>query len=177
MIDVKPSQQAASSENVETMPIKVRKLGHAVLVVNDIERTTRFWTEIMGFKVSDRNEQGMVFLRYGGDHHTIGLAEAKEKGPLPGRDRAGLSHLAFEVGSMDELFHIRDFLKKKGVKITFEGRKGPGSNPGVEFLDPDGYGIELYAYMDQIGWDGKSRPPEQWHRVSSLEEVVANPLP
>ena len=162
---------------METTPIKVRKLGHAVMVVNDIERTTKFWTEIMGFKVSDRNEQGMVFLHFGGDHHTIGLASAREHSELPGRDRVGLDHLAFEVGSMDELFRTRDFLKSKGIPITFEGRKGPGSNPGVEFLDPDGYKVEVYAGMDQIGEDGKSRPSEQWHRVSSLEDVVANPLP
>ena len=162
---------------MSSTPVKVRKLGHAVLVVNDIEATTRFWTEIMGFKVSDRNEQGMVFLRYGGDHHTIGLAQAKDKGALPGHDQPGLSHLAFEVGTMDELFRIRDFLEANGVKITFEGRKGPGSNPGIEFLDPDGFQVELYAGMDQIGWDGHSRPPEQWNRVRSLEEVVANPLP
>ena len=162
---------------METTPINVRKLGHAVLVVNDIELTTKFWTEIMGFKVSDRNEQGMVFLHYGGDHHTIGLASAKQPGALQGHDQPGLSHLAFEVGSMDELFRMRDFLKQKGVTISFEGRKGPGSNPGLEFLDPDGFLIEVYAGMDQIGWDGKSRPADQWNRVRSLEEVVANPLP
>jgi catechol 2,3-dioxygenase-like lactoylglutathione lyase family enzyme len=162
---------------METSPIKVRKLGHAVLVVNDIERTTKFWTEIMGFKVSDTNEQGMVFLRFGGDHHTIGLAAAKEKGDLPGRTRTGLDHLAFEVGSMDELFRTRDFLREKGVEVTFEGRKGPGSNPGLEFLDPDGFKVEVYAGMDQVGWEGKSRPASQWHRVSTLEDVVANPLP
>jgi hypothetical protein len=63
------------------------------------------------------------------------------------------------------------------VPITFDGRKGPGCNPGVEFLDPDGYTIELYASMDQIGWDGRSRPKEEWRRVKSLEEAVANPLP
>ena len=162
---------------METTPVHVRKLGHAVLVVNDIEASTRFWTDIMGFKISDRNEQGMVFLRHAGDHHTIGLAEATDKGPLPGKAQPGLSHLAFEVGSMDELFRMRDFLKERGVQITFEGRKGPGSNPGLEFLDPDGFQIEVYAGMDQIGWEGKSRPADQWSRVKSLEEVVANPLP
>ena len=47
----------------ETTPVKVKKLGHVVFTVSDIERTTKFWTEIMDFQVSDRNAYGMVFLR------------------------------------------------------------------------------------------------------------------
>ena len=34
-------------------PVKVRKPGHVVFTVSDIERTTKFWTDIMGFQVSD----------------------------------------------------------------------------------------------------------------------------
>ncbi len=167
----------AEGVDVQTTPIRVKKLGHVVYRVSDLERSVKFWTEIMGFQVSDRNEHGMVFLRHGADHHTIALAPAKENPGLPTRDQVGLDHFALEVESVWELFKIRDFLRAKGVPIIFEGRRGPGCNPGVEFLDPDGFKIELYACMDQIGWDGKSRPPEQWRRANSLEEVVANPVP
>lgn len=158
-------------------PVRVKKLGHVVFHVSDIERSTRFWTEIMGFQVSDRNEHGMVFLRNGSDHHTIGLTTAREKVDLPSRDQVGFDHCALEVSSVSELFKIRDFLKAKGVTIHYEGRRGPGCNPGIEFYDPDGFSIELYACMDQIGWDGKSRPAEQWRRATSLEEAAANPVP
>lgn len=157
-------------------PIKVKKLGHVVFSVSDIERSTKFWTEIMGFQVTDRNEHGMVFLRHGSDHHTIGLAPAKESRDLPKKGQLGFDHCALEVGSVAELFKIREFLRSKGVPIVYEGRRGPGCNPGVEFLDPDGFMIELYASMDQIGWDGKSRPADQWKRATSLEEAVANPV-
>ncbi|MFQ5904567.1 MAG: VOC family protein, partial [Candidatus Binatia bacterium] len=125
----------------------------------------------------DRNEHGMVFLRHGSDHHTIGLAPAKDKNVQLKKGQLGFDHCALEVGSFSELFEIRDFLRSKGVTITYEGRKGPGCNPGVEFLDPDGLTIELYTSMDQIGWDGKSRPPEEWRRARSLEEAIANPVP
>jgi hypothetical protein len=47
----------------------------------------------------------------------------------------------------------------------------------VEFYDPDGYKIEIYAAMDQIGTDGRSRPANEWKRATTLEEAVANPLP
>ncbi|MFQ5540595.1 MAG: VOC family protein [Candidatus Binatia bacterium] len=168
------AQTEASTQ--QTTPVQAKKLGHVVFSVSDVERTTKFWTEIMGFKVSDRNEHGMVFLRNASDHHTIALAPAKEKDGELKMGRVGFHHCALEVESVSELFKIRDFLRAKRVKIIYEGRRGPGCNPGVEFLDPDGLSIELYASMDQIGWDEESRPPEQWKRADSLEEVVANPV-
>jgi catechol 2,3-dioxygenase-like lactoylglutathione lyase family enzyme len=159
-------------------PVRVKKLGHVVLRVSDVDRSTRFWTEVLGFKVSDRNEQGMVFLRHGSDHHTIALAPARENVPLPDKARGqlGFDHMALEVENVSELVAIRDFLRTRDVPIVFEGRRGPGSNPGVEFLDPDGYMIELYASMDQIGPDGASRPADEWRRATSLEEAISTPV-
>lgn len=157
-------------------PIKVRKLGHVVYEVTDVERTTRFWTDIMGFTVSDRNEGGMVFLHSAGDHHSIALVPSPEK-KKPGKDALQIHHWAMEVDSAETLFAARDFLRGRGIPISYEGRRGPGGNIGVEFKDPDGYTVEIYYGMDQIKDDGKSRPPEQWSRAKTLEEAVDNPLP
>ena len=158
-------------------PINITKLGHVVYSVRDLDRSMKFWTDIMGFKFSDKNENGMVFFRNATDHHTIALMEAKEKNDLPKRGELGFDHMAFEVGSVSELFKIRDFLKANNVTITYEGRRGPGGNPGVEFLDPDGYQIEIYSTMDQVGTDGRSRPANEWRRATTLEDAVAHPLP
>ncbi len=171
------SQVRTENPVQETTPIKVQKLGHVVFQVSNVERSTKFWTEIMGFKVSDKNENGMIFLHNASDHHTIALAPAKEQNELPGPAQVRFHHCALEVASVSELFKIRDFLRSKNVKIVYEGRRGPGGNPGVEFVDPDGFNIEIYASMDQIGSDGKSRPASEWSRATTLEEVVANPLP
>ena len=160
-----------------TTPVNVKKLGHVVFTVSDIERTTAFWTEVMGFQVSDRNELGMVFLRSGSDHHTVALVPAKTTREAPAEGQPGFHHCALEVGTVSELFKIRDFLRAKGVPIVYEGRRGPGGNPGIEFKDPDGFNIEIYSAMDQIGTDGQSRPADQWRRAKTLEEAVANPLP
>jgi catechol 2,3-dioxygenase len=157
--------------------VKVRKLGHVVFTVSDIARSTRFWTEIMGLQVSDRNERGMVFLRHGSDHHTIALAPAEVPGDGLREGQPGFHHCALEVETVSELFRIRDFLREQGVPILYEGRRGPGGNPGIEFKDPDGFNIEIYSSMDQIGADGQSRPAEQWRRAKTLEEAVAHPLP
>lgn len=161
----------------EKSPIHIKKIGHVVLSVSDIERSSKFWTEIMGFKFSDKNEFGMQFFRNATDHHTVALLQAKEKTELPKQGQVGFDHMALEVATVSELFKIRDFLKSKGVTIFYEGRRGPGGNPGLEFYDPDGYKIEIYSAMDQVGTDGKSRPANEWKRATTLEEAVANPLP
>jgi catechol 2,3-dioxygenase len=158
-------------------PVKVRKLGHVVFTVSDVERSTRFWTDIMGFQVSDHNERGMVFLRNASDHHTIALVPAETPSDVPKEGQPGFHHCALEVETVSELFKIRDFLREKDVPIVYEGRRGPGGNPGIEFKDPDGFNIEIYSSMDQIGADGQSRPAEQWRRAKTLEEAVAHPLP
>jgi hypothetical protein len=82
-----------------------------------------------------------------------------------------------EVASLDELFEIREFLRTKGVPITGEGRKGPGCNIELSFRDPDGYSLELYCSMDQIGPNNRARPATQWRRVNTLEEARDKPLP
>jgi catechol 2,3-dioxygenase-like lactoylglutathione lyase family enzyme len=168
-----------TDEQVELKsPVRVKKLGHVVYRVRDIDRSVKFYTEILNFRVSDVNENGMVFLNACGDHHTIGLAQAAagEAAQQPDRSQLGLGHFAMEVSSLDELFEIREFLKAKGVKIVGEGRKGPGCNIGVELHDPDGYTVELYCNMDQIGPNNRSRPADQWRRAKTLEEARDNPL-
>jgi len=158
-------------------PIKVNKLGHLVYEVSDVERTVKFWTQVMGFVETDRNEIGMVFFRCGADHHAIGLKPGKAKSRASSEEGLRMEHLALEVDNVDVLFKARDWLKKNNIPVVFEGRKGAGGNAAVHFRDPDGYEFELYCGMDQIDESGHLRPPEQFHRVSSLEDVVANPLP
>ena len=161
----------------EKSPINIKKIGHIVYTCSDLERTSKFWTEIMGFKFSDKNEMrhGVFPQRHGSSHHRLDASDGKNH--CPSAAKWASITWRFEVASVSELFKIRDFLKSKGVTIFYEGRRGPGGNPGVEFYDPDGYKIEIYAAMDQIGTDGKSRPANEWSRATTLEEAVNNPLP
>ena len=160
-----------------TSPIKVNKLGHLVYEVSDIERSARFWTEVMGFVETDRNEIGMVFFRCAADHHAIGLKPGKAKSRPDAGSALKVEHLALEVESIDVLFQARDYLKRNNIPVVFEGRKGAGGNMGLHFLDPDGYEFEIYYNMDQDDESGRTRPQDQFHRVKSLEDAVANPLP
>jgi catechol 2,3-dioxygenase-like lactoylglutathione lyase family enzyme len=167
-----------SAPKTASSPVVVHKLSHVVLEVGDLSASLDFWTRIMGFEVSDRNEKGLVFLHNGPDHHTIGLIESPGKIRPDPEAGVRVQHFAFEVhGGVDRLFEIRRFLRDNGVEITFEGRHGAGGNIDLAFRDPDGYMIELNCGMDQPNAEGRYRPPSQFRRANSLEEAVANPLP
>jgi catechol 2,3-dioxygenase len=159
------------------MPFNITKLGHIVLNVADVERSTKFYTEVMGLKVSDVYTDeiapgGMVFFRFNGDHHGIAVV-----GSMPGESPAiELNHLALEVATLDEVFIAREHLKKHNVKIDFEGRRRAGAQIAVEFRDPDGHRLEIYWGLDQVGGDGYVRPPEEWVWAHSLEEAVDKPV-
>ena len=170
------STPSATESPASEIPFRINKIGHVVFFVKDLERSLRFYTEVLPFRLTDVNEGGMRFLSCGGDHHTLALVPRPE-GEMAPPDSVRMHHFAMEVDSMETLFKIRDWLKQHDVKFVYEGRRGPGSNPGIEFLDPDGYALELYAEMDQVPWGGESRPADQWSRAQTLEDVVAKPLP
>jgi len=159
-------------------PVRVRKLGHVVLQVRDVERSTKFYTEVFNFRVSDRNPEGGVFLTAVGDHHTVGLfPSAGEAAATPAKDAVRLHHFAMQVDSIEELFEIRAYLRERGVPIVFEGRRRLGGHTSVEFLDPDGYHLELYCDMDQLKPDGRSRPLASGPQPRTLEAARDNPKP
>jgi catechol 2,3-dioxygenase len=160
------------------MPFKIGKIGHAVLVVRDIDASVRFYTQVLGFKVSDVYPDSMVkgrmvFMRFNEDHHGLGLVG---QGGEISRQRE-LHHIAFEVPTIDEVFRARDYLTKNGVPIDFHGRRRAGSQVSVEFRDPDGHSIEIFWGLDKVNWDGEARPPEEWVPKHTLEEAVDHAPP
>ena len=172
MMETAKSLQAADKPS----PVRIRKLGHVVIRVRDLERSMKFYTEVLNFRVSDRNPEGAVFLTSVGDHHTVALFPPKgEAAETAAKDAVRLHHFAMEVGSIDELFEIRSYLQERGVPIVFEGRHRFGGHTSIEFLDPDGYQLELYCDMDQLRADGRSRP--QAAGLRTLEEARDHPKP
>ena len=160
------------------MDFQIRKVGHVVLQVTNLEHSTAFYTQVLGFKVSDVYPEemmpgGMVFLRCNTDHHCLALVGDGD-GQNSNRE---LHHLAFEVASLSEVLAARDRLREQGAKIDFEGRRRAGCQIAVEFRDPDNHSLEIYWGVDQVGSDGRVRPANEWHGVKSLEEAIANPVP
>jgi catechol 2,3-dioxygenase-like lactoylglutathione lyase family enzyme len=159
------------------LPFQLRKLGHVVLNVTDLEASVRFYTGVLGLEVSDRYPDtmvpgGMVFMRCNADHHGVALVGGASKG-----ERSSLNHFAFEVATLDEVFRARAWLRKHDVPIVFEGRRRAGCQIAVEFQDPDGNNLEVYWGIDQVGTNGYVRPASEWRQARTLEDAVANVVP
>ena len=155
---------------------QLRKIGHVVLNVSDLAASERFYTEILGFEVSDRYPDsmvpgGMLFLRCNTDHHGVALVGGAQKAA-----KSSLNHFAFEVGTPAEVFRARAWLREQGVPIHFEGRRRAGCQLAVEFQDPDGNNLEIYWGLDQVGTGGHVRPASEWRQALTLEDAVANPV-
>jgi len=108
-------------------PFTIGKLGHVVLNVSDIERSTRFYVEVLGFQISDVYPEtmvpgGMVFMRFNPDHHGVALV-----GSLADESKSTeLNHIAFEVATLDEVLRAKEHLERHGVTPDFAGRRRAG---------------------------------------------------
>ena len=160
------------------MPFRIGKIGHVVINVRDVARSVRFYTETLGFEVSDIYPDamvpgGMAFLRCNPDHHGIALVGSASAAS----ENLDLNHIAFEVATIDEVLRARDHLRSHGVAIDFEGRRRAGCQLAVEFRDPDNHRLEIYWGIDQIGSDGRARPSEEWNGVRGLDAAIGDPVP
>jgi catechol 2,3-dioxygenase len=171
------AEKLKKRQRPQGMPFKISKIGHVVLNVSDMERAVRFYTDVLGFSVSDVYPEsmvpgGMVFMRFHHDHHGVALVGSR-KGDNPNNE---LNHLAFEVKTLDEVIRARDHLKKHKVQVDFEGRRRAGVQIAVEFRDPDNHRLEIFWGVDQVGSDGIVRPASEWKWAHSLDDAINDPV-
>jgi catechol 2,3-dioxygenase len=145
--------------------------------VRDVERSVRFYTQVLGFEISDLYPDemvpgGMAFLRCNADHHGVALVGSLDTESAS----TELNHMAFEVATLDEVMRAREHLRTNGVELDFEGRRRAGCQIAVEFRDPDGHRLEIYWGIDQFGSDGRARPPHEWKGVRGIENAIADPV-
>ena len=132
------------------------KLGHVAFFVNDVKRTTDFYCDVLGFRVSDWMGDFFSFLRCGADHHTINLMQANE-------DRH--FHTAFELRDWGHMLTACDHLSLNGYKLLWgPGRHGIGHNLFAYHRAPNGLITELFAQLDQMNEELGYFEPRPWHR-------------
>ena len=142
------------------MRIQNGALGHIVLNVADLKKSERFYTAVLGLKVSARNLQTkMTFLSYGREHHDIALqALPKDAKHVSGKGMAKLHHFCIYVEKnqiIDEIFPI---LKRRKIPIV----SGPetlvvAGNRSISFLDPDGNRVEIACNANKFKFDNRKR--------------------
>ena len=129
------------------MTVKLERIGHCAVRVRDIERAKKFYIDVLGFQFMEQDpEHGGVFMSLPGDGHTIDISqlddpEAADSGP-GGRTRVGVLHIAFKVGSYEDLKGAYESLLADGVEV--QRMIDHTSQRSIYFQDPDGNGLEIY---------------------------------
>ena len=117
---------------------------HAVLNVRDQDKMLDFYTNVLGFEVTDRGPiaEGapeIIFLSQSAEeHHQLAMVQTREdKGPSN-----SVNHFAFRVEALEDVQNLhRELSAMEGVKI---GPLSHGNTLSIYFNDPEDNGIEVF---------------------------------
>lgn len=126
-------------------------IGHVHLKVSDLERAIAFYSDVLGFEITQRYGDQAAFLGAGGYHHHIGLNTWMSKGGSPpAKNATGLFHFAIRYPTRQAFADALRRLIANNVEL--DGASDHGVSEALYLRDPDQNGVELY-------WN---RPKEQW---------------
>lgn len=142
--------------------MEVKELGHVVLYVRDVERSARFYREVLGWRqilptpdsADSRDRRAAVFNAPSGrTHHELLLIEVgADAAGQPEGKRIGLYHFGLKIGTTDdELRAALDELTKSGTTIL--GASDHHATHSLYIADPDGNEIELYVDVPGVDWE------------------------
>lgn len=162
-------------------PFKIRRVSHIGLNAVDLPAMIRCYQEHLGLRPTDTSNglferldpdrvripepdcRNLYFFRYGGDHHQFVLMDKRLWELLdPEHPQLSVNQVSWQVGSLAEVNAAVECLGDENQRILRAGRDMPGSNWHTYVLDPDGYTVELTFGMEQVGWDGYSKPRRAW---------------
>jgi catechol 2,3-dioxygenase-like lactoylglutathione lyase family enzyme len=121
--------------------IKTEGITHVHIVVRDLDRSLRFYTQVFGMRELFREGSTMVFLRTPGAADTLTLNEDPAL-----RDEAGVNggfqHFGFRLLDKADLDRAVEEVEAAGGRLLRRGEHEPG-HPFAYIADPDGYTLEL----------------------------------
>jgi len=119
-------------------------LEHVNFTVSDLDRSIRFYSDLLGLRVRWRGplSDGRRAAHLGDEHSYLALFEAAAEGRVETDMRSvGLNHFGLVVDNLDEL---KTRLASLGTPHHAEHDYEPGRR--VYFFDPDGIEVELVQY-------------------------------
>lgn len=133
--------------------VRPLRFGHITLQSIDLKIAAAFYSDVLGFRVSDTAEDAVIWLRCNQDHHGVALLNA---------GHAKVNHYAYDLTGWEDVKRICDHLWRNDVPIIYgPSRHGPGHNIFIYIPDPAGNIIELTTELDQI-WDEERYAPLDW---------------
>src|SRR5450755_657147 len=139
--------------------MEVKELGHLVLYVRNLERSTAFYRDVLGWRqvlpADGTASPGFPAAAFssGRTHHELLLIEVGEDAqPLPRGRHVGLYHFGLKVGdSDDELREAIGRCREAGVHVV--GMSDHTVTHSLYITDPDGNEIELYIDVPGVSWE------------------------
>jgi catechol 2,3-dioxygenase-like lactoylglutathione lyase family enzyme len=132
---------ARKVERWEGIPVRI---SHVVLHSPDHQAAVRFFTEVLGFRVSDWLGDFMCFLRCNSAHHRLAI--------LPGPPC--LNHVAYDMVGVDGMMRGIARIGKLGTEIRWgPGRHTAGDNTFSYFVTPNGLAVEYTAELEEVDFD------------------------
>jgi catechol 2,3-dioxygenase-like lactoylglutathione lyase family enzyme len=139
-------------------PLRPWGLQHIALHTPHLEEMVEFYTEALGFDISDWLLRESAWLRCNSDHHTIMLTQGQQL----------IDHIGFAVPGENDILRWADLLSQQLIPVLWgPGRHGAGSDLFVRFAHPDGLHIELSAGLQQYHDHDVTTPPRLWHTRSA----------
>ena len=140
--------------------MEVKELGHLVLYVRDVERSSHFYRDVLGWRqvFPDPDEPAtvapvaMFSSPNGRTHHELLLIEVgADAASVPAGRRVGMYHFGLKVGdSDDELREALARVEESGTKLL--GASDHTVTHSLYIADPDGNEIELYVDVPGVDW-------------------------
>jgi catechol 2,3-dioxygenase len=132
--------------------MEVKELGHIVLYVRDLDRSRRFYGEVLGWREVTRLGDMAAMFSSGRTHHELLLLEVgPEAQPIPQGRRVGLYHFGLKIGESDD--ELREAIRRlEDENVTIVGTADHTVTHSVYIVDPDGNEIELYIDVQPEVW-------------------------
>ncbi|MFZ1290883.1 MAG: VOC family protein [Melioribacteraceae bacterium] len=131
------------------------RIGHVHLKVSDIQKSLKFYRDLLGFELVTMYGTEAAFISAGGYHHHFGLNTWESKNSPPAQKLGvGLYHVAILYPTRKDLAEI--FYRLMNAKYPISGASDHGVSEAIYLEDPDGNGIELYWDKSKELWPKKS---------------------
>jgi len=132
--------------------MEVKELGHVVLYVRNVERSRKFYRDVLGWHEIAGMAGAVAAFSSGRTHHELLLIQVGDDAtPIPEGRRVGMYHFGLKVGETDdELRAAIQACQDNGVSIV--GASDHTVTHSLYILDPDRNEIELYIDVQPARW-------------------------
>lgn len=120
--------------------VKVCRMGYADFAVKDVESMMSYYSDIIGFTLTERGSDGSAYFSSSTDHHNVALN--------PTNGRTGLTRIGLQLRPGITLNDADAHLRANGIQAQLKTDARPGVPELLEFTDLDGYIVQLYTTME-----------------------------